>query len=184
MPYIYTGRSKASADYATASLWFTQAANYGLADSQYNLGILYKNGLGVEKNLTQAYKWFSLASNKGDKQATTQRDMLRSKMRTQDIFAAESLVSRWQPKKMNPVANLKKGKTLSKAVPKETLDANPLIIKAQILLHQLGFDAGPADGQVGPRTREAVKAFQKQIGISETGEITPELISHLSKMKS
>jgi hypothetical protein len=38
-------------------------------------------------------------------------------------------------------------------------------------LANLGFDVGPADGDVGPRTKEALKQFQNQYGLKPTGEI-------------
>ena len=43
-------------------------------DSQFNLGVLYARGLGVEPNLTESYKWFALAADKGDKEAAKKRD--------------------------------------------------------------------------------------------------------------
>ncbi len=52
-------------DYRTASQWFRKAADQGIVDSQYNLGILYARGIGVEPNLAESYKWFALASRAG-----------------------------------------------------------------------------------------------------------------------
>ena len=43
-------------------------------DSQYNLGILYARGIGVEANLAEAYKWFALAAREGDTEAAKKRD--------------------------------------------------------------------------------------------------------------
>ena len=37
----------------------------GVADSQYNLGILYARGIGVDQNLAESYKWFALAAAAG-----------------------------------------------------------------------------------------------------------------------
>jgi len=38
------------ANYKNASQWFRKAADRGVADSQFNLGILYARGIGVEQN--------------------------------------------------------------------------------------------------------------------------------------
>ena len=36
--------------YPHAVYWFTKAAEQGFAESQYNLGIAYEKGYGVEKS--------------------------------------------------------------------------------------------------------------------------------------
>jgi len=42
------------ANYKDASQWFRKAADRGVADSQFNLGILYARGIGVEQNLAES----------------------------------------------------------------------------------------------------------------------------------
>lgn len=49
----------------------------------------------------------------------------------------------------------------------------------QRALNAAGYDAGPADGIAGRRTRAAVAAFQKANGLAATGEIDPELANAL-----
>ena len=49
-------------NYKSASIWFRKAADRAIADSQFNLGILYGCGIGVEQNLAESFKWFSLAA--------------------------------------------------------------------------------------------------------------------------
>jgi hypothetical protein len=44
----------------------------------------------------------------------------------------------------------------------------------QIALARLGFDPGPADGIAGPRTREAVLAFQRWSMIRQDGIVGPQ----------
>ena len=44
---------------------------------------------------------------------------------------------------------------------------------AQRILNELGFDAGPADGKMGNRTRSALSAFQNERGIPVTGRLDP-----------
>ena len=52
-------------DYATALREFTAAAEAGLDLAQYNLGILYYLGQGVEQNYTQALHWTLAAAKQG-----------------------------------------------------------------------------------------------------------------------
>ena len=49
----------------------------------------------------------------------------------------------------------------------------------QNLLKILGYDPGHIDGQIGPKTRSAIREFQKDYGIPADGEPTEELYSRL-----
>ena len=53
--------------------------------------------------------------------------------------------------------------------------------EVQQLLTDIGYDPGPIDGQYGPRTVGAVKAFQRDLGITQDGQITQDLVSALKK---
>jgi hypothetical protein len=54
------------------------------------------------------------------------------------------------------------------------------IRRGQQLLAELGFDPGPIDGFMGPRTRAAIEAFQEAQSIDVTGEMTRSLIDLLA----
>ena len=43
-----------------------KAADKGDADAQKNLGVMYKSGTGVEKDLVEAVKWFRKAADRGN----------------------------------------------------------------------------------------------------------------------
>ena len=51
----------------------------------------------------------------------------------------------------------------------------------QGLLGGLGYDPGGTDGAFGNKTRTAIRAFQADIGIDETGAISDDLYMLLSK---
>ena len=51
----------------------------------------------------------------------------------------------------------------------------------QTLLNRAGFDAGPADGVVGPKTRAAVIAFQARRGLPQDGHISGRLLDVLKR---
>ena len=49
-----------------------------------------------------------------------------------------------------------------------------------LYLAERGFDPGTPDGQIGPRTREAVRAFQQANGLPVTGAISADLVKALA----
>lgn len=51
-----------------------------------------------------------------------------------------------------------------------TLDPISELSGVQGRLNNLGYDSGPEDGIMGPRTQEALKAFQLSAGLDPTGE--------------
>jgi peptidoglycan hydrolase-like protein with peptidoglycan-binding domain len=51
----------------------------------------------------------------------------------------------------------------------------------QRALEQKGFDPGPPDGIVGPRTREAVRRFQDRYGMTASGDIDNQLLFALGQ---
>ena len=54
-----------SGDFDTAFKEFTIAAQEGLSLAQYNLGILYFTGQGVEQDFDEAFEWTKRAAEQG-----------------------------------------------------------------------------------------------------------------------
>ena len=53
------------------------------------------------------------------------------------------------------------------------------IAEAQRILAYLGYKPGPADGVPGDRTRAALRAFQADVGLEQTGEVNQTLLARL-----
>lgn len=61
--------------------------------------------------------------------------------------------------------------------PSEAIQARRVLVRAvQANLRRLGYELGEADGLLGNRTRDAVRAFQTSLGINPTGEVSEELL--------
>lgn len=56
-----TGKDGAAPDYKEAAHWFLKAAQQGHAEAQWRASLLYEEGKGVSKDITEAYKWGSVA---------------------------------------------------------------------------------------------------------------------------
>jgi localization factor PodJL len=177
---VAVSRESTSADYALAAKWYGEAASYGLADSQFNLGVLTEHGLGIEKNLAAAYRWFSLAAESRDAEAIKRRDSLKAALSIVGAAEAEAALRAWKAKPARPEANqvpeLDAWRVASSVPNKD------LIAQAQDLLNQLGYQVGPADGDAGARTREAIKTFELRNGMDQTGDVTAPLVKKLQQL--
>jgi hypothetical protein len=56
-------------DYASALRAWRPLAEQGHRDAQFNLGLLYENGLGVAKDGAEAARWYRLAAEQNDRTA-------------------------------------------------------------------------------------------------------------------
>lgn len=57
-----------------------------------------------------------------------------------------------------------------------------LVQDIQAALNQKGFNAGPADGFIGPQTQAAIRQAQVQLGLAVTGQPNPDLLARISSM--
>lgn len=57
--------------------------------------------------------------------------------------------------------------------------ARQIVREVQSLLNERGYDAGTADGLIGPRTREAIRHFQSDAGLPQTGEASTDVLEAL-----
>ena len=56
-------------DYPTALRFWRPLAEQGNAAAQYNLGLLYNNGLGVPQDYAEAMKWYRKSADQGNASA-------------------------------------------------------------------------------------------------------------------
>ena len=56
-------------DYATAMAEWRPLADKGVASAQYNIGLMYMNGQGVDKDIVTAVNWMRKAAEGGDRDA-------------------------------------------------------------------------------------------------------------------
>ena len=62
---FYTGSRGQVQDYAKAVEHFKKAAEIGNVSAQYNLGVCYASGNGVQKNVAEAIRWYRKAAENG-----------------------------------------------------------------------------------------------------------------------
>jgi localization factor PodJL len=71
-----------------AARWFAKAAALGLADSQFNLAVLYERGEGLPQSLSDAYKWYAIAALSGDGEAKARMGVLDTQLQESDRSSA------------------------------------------------------------------------------------------------
>lgn len=164
---------------------FEKAADLGVKDSQVNLGIMYTQGMGADKNLEAAYKWFAIANRAGDQDAGKKRDIVGNAMRPEQLKIARAKAESWKPQQIVMASNTATANPAwTNGGNTEKISKKDIIRKTQSLLTRAGFDPGPADGLFGLKTRDAIISFQKRAGLKANGEISPELLQALSKVST
>ena len=66
-------------DYKTSYKLILPLAKKGLAQAQYNLGVMYGNGKGVAKDYSKAIKWWNLAADQGNGKAQYNLGLMHEK---------------------------------------------------------------------------------------------------------
>jgi localization factor PodJL len=69
----------------------------GLADSQFNLALMYERGLGAGKNLSKAYFWYVVAAQAGDKEAEAKAQRLKQTLPAAEVRRLETEAANWSP---------------------------------------------------------------------------------------
>ncbi len=177
---LFAGGQLGQQEFESAAEWFEQAANRGMTDSQFNLGMLHARGLGVSQDMEQSYKWFSLAARNGDADAIKARDDVAKSLNADAVKRINAEIESWKAIPIDLAANFAPLGTWSKNFdPGVVITAKDVISKVQTVLSKLGYDVGTPDGIIGPKTAEAIKAFERGTGMSELGMINPRLLAVL-----
>lgn len=170
-----------------AAVWYQSAAEQGHSAAQYNLALAYARGNGLPTNPVRAARWFSAAAEQGLPEAQYNMGLLLEKGDGVARDGEKAKIWYQRAAKLgNEAARARLG-ALGLPVP-STAQPKPLvtaalssaqIAEAQRLLAALDFDPGHADGVVGAKTRDAVRLYQQVFGLTETGELTEELLIDL-----
>ncbi|APE29655.1 hypothetical protein BOX17_00995 [Halomonas aestuarii] len=162
-------------EYRQALRGFSSLAVAGDADAQYMLGRLYEAGNGTPQDFVAAHKWYNIAASRGHRHAAAARDAVATRMTRQQIADAQQAARAWQPGSVvSPEA--------STSV--EMLSDRERVAGIQRELNQLGYDAGPADGLIGSRTRNAIRDYQGTVGLPQDGLVTTTLLERLRNESS
>ncbi|MBT7933078.1 MAG: sel1 repeat family protein [Thiotrichales bacterium] len=109
MKFLATGYFKGllgDTDYKKAAYWFEKASLYGNINSMVYLGVIYRDGLGIDpsvpyrKNLKTSYMWFTIAGilkeeSPGDKEPEEFAKEVATYLSKSEIDDANNLANKW-----------------------------------------------------------------------------------------
>lgn len=168
-------------DMDQATKWFQEAAQRGVVDSQFNMGVLF-DAEGLNPNPELSLYWYGVAASQGDRMAEARMNALRAELPEDVLSKTDARIASFRPQKIDPLANgiFDTGKStaqVNSAPPKNM--PNSAVMKTQSLLAGLGYEVGSPDGAMGPRTRSAIISFERSNGLPETGRVNAALIERL-----
>jgi hypothetical protein len=86
--------------------WYQRAAMQGVAFAQFNLGVRYANGQGVDRDPVLAYQWFALAARgllgKEADTARQARDAIRAQLTPEQVARGDEMVKAWRARPERP----------------------------------------------------------------------------------
>ena len=172
-------------DYAAAQRELQPLADRGDPRAQRLMGLMYRDGLGVRKDLIRAYMWFDLAAQRNQYGAAQLRDEVAQQMMPWQVDEAKKMVAAWPQPQEQTYADSGNGdgQFQSESLPPATNYHGPMSrqqiadLQWQLAVH--GYDPGASDGTVGPRTEEAIQQYQADAGLPVDGQPSPSLLEHL-----
>ncbi len=71
------------------------AAEAGMPDALFELGMMYSSGRGVDLDLVEAHKWFNLAAARGNDDARQYRSEIARELSRADVGEAQRRARAW-----------------------------------------------------------------------------------------
>jgi len=181
-------------DDVRALLWYHSAAEQSHPLAQYNLGIFYLQGRGIPLSYGEAVRWFRAASRQGVSKATYNLAVLTEdglgvtpdKNKALALYqkAADAghheAASRLTLLK-NPTGEKTKPATFAETANTQTdeLSTGTTVADIQAVLREAGIYSGRIDGIAGPKTRTAIREYQKIQDLPITGIPSETLLDYM-----
>jgi localization factor PodJL len=145
-------------DVAWAARWYGQAALQGHSEAQYKYANLKLAGLGEQQDLGGAYRWLTIASRQGHDKADEARAHLELRLAIDTLYQEQARVEAFTP-----------ASSVSPSDP-------PAVEYVQRKLAEFGYDPGPPDGFMGPRTVTALKNYKRERGFLTTAPLSEDIL--------
>lgn len=84
-------------DYPFAVSMYKVAASWAYKPAEYNLGVIYARGIGMQPDLPRAMAWLSLAAERDDKTYVAARDLINTKLSDAQFKQADVIFGELKP---------------------------------------------------------------------------------------
>lgn len=183
--------------------WLRRAAESNVAEAQFSLGNILSTSPASQESLVDAYYWYRVADSNGLAKASERADQIAAQLTPEERAGVNARVSHFIAQKIprgpKPSAPSAEPAAPQRVAPKPEVAPAPAtsttltaantetvsrdqINAIQALLNQLGFDPGRPDGTVGTKTRDAIRNYQRELGLSVNGEPSVTLLNHLRQI--
>ena len=149
------GMAYISCNPSEAARYFETAAKEEHGAAMHMLGLMYASGTGVAQSDREALRWFRLARAQG--------------VPVEDRFLSEAGVQTY----------MKQIEARSAQARQAALARQKMVREIQQRLTDRGYEPGPIDGLFGGKTRAAIQAFQRDIGLAPDGRATNKILEVL-----
>jgi TPR repeat protein len=85
-------------NHSSATPELEDLAEWGDANAQYDLGVMYENGEGFQQDYIEAHKWYSFSEANGSKSGRNFRKIIEKLMTPEQITEAKKLARKWTKK--------------------------------------------------------------------------------------
>lgn len=143
--------------------YLEKAAQKEHAGAMHMLGLIWATGTGVKKSNAEALRWFRMAKANG--------------LPVEDRLLSEAGIAEYVRELERTPLPPTMG---SRAVSTSNRD---LVRNIQQGLADIGYDPGPVDGLYGTRTKSAIQALQKDVGIVPDGEASQKVLELIVERK-
>ncbi len=156
-----------------AAEYFESAAAGGVPEAAFNLGLIFENGLTGEAQPNEAILWYKTASDLGNADAKNAIEQLAKAMNI-NMNDVDAIIERMQTPQSDKRSQLSQTQQKTNEVARQGL-----ITDIQKQLVSLGLYPGPADGNPGPLTSDAIRLYQARHEMAVNGQASEDLLVHM-----
>lgn len=195
----------------TALKWLRRAAEENVLEAQSSLANILATSPVSPGSLKDAYYWYRLADANGDNQAAERAELVAARLTSEDRADVNRRVSAFIAAKITgkrsrtapsaapvqpappappappvppvsaPIAPAASAAGVQNAPSPPASNAEQ-VRTIQSLLKSLGFNPGPADGALDAKTHDAIRNYQRALGLVVNGEPSEALLAHLRQI--